>query len=268
MDHSHQDQDPQEIEVKLVIASEKPDRLAGQISSMDRILDFLLTDPDILKIRDVYFDTPKGNLGKNRLSLRCRFINSECLITIKGKTQLTSWGGIQRLEIEKPCSKASLESIRDKLKSLGMTLADVPVVYNKENPLQSMQNWGLQVIQDRHTLRHSRSIISSAKSKRLLGEISVDRVIYLYSGIRIIHHEIEIEAKRNDGIKAVQRIAQELKNQLPQELRFESFSKLTLGILLEKFSDKNNIRPYLDQFGQLLPDAYDWISTEAKNITE
>jgi hypothetical protein len=66
----------------------------------------------------------------------------------------------------------------------------------------------------------------------------------------------------------VQRIAQQLKNQLPQELRFESFSKLTLGILLEKFSDKNNILPYLDQFGQLLPSAYDWISTEAKIITE
>jgi inorganic triphosphatase YgiF len=259
---------PQEIEVKLVIASEKPDQLARRISSMDQIMDFELTDPAILKIRDVYFDTPKANLGKNRLSLRCRFVGSDCLITLKGKTELKSWGGIQRLEIEKQCSKASLESIRDKLKALGVTLADGLVVYSMENPLKSMQNMGLQVIQDRRTLRHSRSIISSAKSKRLLGEISVDRVTYLYSAIRIIHHEIEIEAKGNDGIKAVQRIAQQLKNQLPQELRFESFSKLTLGILLEKFSDKNNILPYLDQFGQLLPSAYDWISTEAKIITE
>ncbi len=260
--------DPQEIEVKLIIACDHPDKIADQIWALNNITGFMLSNPDALKIRDIYFDTPQGNLAKLRLAMRLRFTGADCLITIKGKTQKNNWGGVKRLEIEKPCSLASLQYICGKLEEHGAKLGDDHITYDNSQPIESVRHLGFQVIQDRHTFRRKKLLTSSGDPGKILAEISIDKVTYKCMEQSVIHHEIEIEAKEDGGITAVRTVSEELRKEFPQDLRTVSFSKLTLGILLKKFSEKTDFQKYMDKQGQLLPAAYDLIAAQANQISE
>jgi len=102
----------QEIEASLIIWSETPQVVAGQIAGLTSIGNYRLLPQNPEVIHDLYLDTPDGALQAQKLALRIREIGAMRWVTIKGASRPTNWeGGVERLEIEVPWSQDALARI-------------------------------------------------------------------------------------------------------------------------------------------------------------
>jgi len=108
MTRNTQNKENQELEATLLICSENPQEIVGQVASLTGIEDYRLLPQDPSKIHDIYFDTPDAFLNNKKIALRLRQIGTEQWITLKGPSYLTGWGSMERLEIEESWSKKSL----------------------------------------------------------------------------------------------------------------------------------------------------------------
>jgi inorganic triphosphatase YgiF len=248
-----------EIEATLVIRSEKAQIVANEIANLDSIGDYRLLPQNPEKIHDLYFDIPSRALQKQKLALRVRGIGTDRWIALKGPSQATDWGGVDRLEIELPWSEDTLDRILKELIDRGIRISQQHQDSDNAHPLDVMASLGLQVIQDREDRREIRNIVRAGeRNGPVLAEMVIDRVVYHLSGREILHHEIEIEAKEGDAI-VIDDVAEGLLAMYEPALRRWDHGKLATGKAIEKMLTEGILENLLDTNNNLKPVAYDTI---------
>jgi len=256
--------DSREIEASLIIWSENPQAVARQIAVLTSIANYRLLPHGSLTIHDVYFDTLDHALRTQELALRVREIGAAHWITLKGQSQPSDWGGVDRLEIEVPWSKDALTRVVQELVDRGIELLRQRQDFDDAHPLDVMASLGLEVVQDRESHRQVRNVVSAGgESGSVLAELAIDSVVYHFGGREICHHEVEIEAKEGN-LAVVRTVAENLVAMYRPALRRWGHSKLATGKAIEKMLSEGVLEGLLDINNNLKPVAYDKIDDYLK----
>jgi inorganic triphosphatase YgiF len=197
-------------------------------------------------------------LDHRKIGLRIRDVNGSRLITLKGPTRVDSRGISHRLEVEESWSQEALEIVMKKLKLEGVGIADSDATAAKHDPLDAMSRMGLVRIQSRKNSREVRNVISvKGALRRTVAELVIDTVTFDFGGTPIKLSEVEIEARVDTG-QSLSKVADELIEVFPNELRRWSHSKLATGLALSELSKAGKLdgKRVLSADGYLLPKGY------------
>lgn len=247
----------QEIEATLIIWSETPQVITEQIASLTSIKNYRLLPQDSKTINDSYFDTPDHALQTQKLALRIREIDGTYWITLKGPSRpVGRWGGVERLEIEAPWSPDALTRVVKELMDRG-----IKVLRHQEfdcaRPLDVVSSLGLEVVQHRECQRKVRNIVHKGEeSGPVLAELAIDSVAYHFNNHQVHHHEVEIEAKWDDGSTVIKTVIERLGKMCQRALRRWDYGKLATGKAIEKLLSEEALEGLLDNDKNLKPIAY------------
>ncbi len=221
-----------ETEATLVVVSERPAELLGEIESFTSIGPYRLGPSRVLKFDDRYFDTADRALTKNKWALRLRNIGSETRIALKGPSRNKDLGAVERLEIDFPSDPESLSKIFSEMvnRKLGAMLPKTEAL--SVDSLKTLKLAGLQVIQHRTTRRRLKNVLVE-QTGDLLAELALDSVVYLLAQGEVAHFEIEIEAKANDGCNTIRTVSEFLRRLYGSQLLPWPHSKLVTGDAIE-----------------------------------
>jgi inorganic triphosphatase YgiF len=100
-----------ELEATLIILSDNPQTVTQHIAVLTSVANYHLLPKERQPIRDLYLDTPDKALQAKRVALRIREVRGKHWITLKGPSQPTEGGGVERLEIEALWSQDSLAKV-------------------------------------------------------------------------------------------------------------------------------------------------------------
>lgn len=258
--------DLREIEAALIIWSEKPQIVAGQIAGLTAIGNYRLLPQAPQMIRDLYLDMPDQALRTQELALRVREIGTARWVTLKGRSQPTDWeGGVERLEIEALWSEDALTRVVKELVDRGVKILQRYQDFDYAHPLDVMASLGLEAIQDRESHRRVRNVVSAGEeSSSVLAELAIDSVVYHFGGQEIRHHEVEIEAKEKGNSAVIRTVAEGLVAMYGPVLRGWGHSKLATGKAIEKMLSEGALEGLLDINNNLKPVAYDKIDDYLK----
>jgi len=249
-----------EVETTLVIRSEEPEQVAREIAGLSSIENYRLLPQDSKEIHDRYFDTVDRTLESRKLALRVRQIGGTSWITLKGPSQASGWDGVERLEIEETWSENAVRRVVRELRNRSVELPSLPGDFIRVDPLDVMTSLGLAMIQDRETHRDIRNIVFAGREKgTVLAELAIDSVAYNFGDRKIRHHEVEIEAKVEDGSAVLEKATKGLIEMYGVALRPWKYSKLATGKAIEKLLGEGALEELLDINNNLKPVAYDKI---------
>jgi inorganic triphosphatase YgiF len=251
---------PMEIEATLIIRSEKPEQVAGEIADLNSIEDYRLLPQDSIEIYDRYFDTSEHALQSQRLALRIREVDGVHLIALKGSSETIGWGSVERLEIEELWSRNGVTRVVKELRNRRVALPQPPGDLGRLHPVEVMTSLGLKMIQNRDTYRKIRNIVFLGKGNGpVLAELAIDSVEYNFWDQKIRHHEVEIEVKVEDGSTVIERVTKGLIEMYGTVLRRWKYSKLATGKALEKLLSDGALGGLVDINNNLKPAVYDKI---------
>ena len=260
--------DQKEIEAKLLITAQNPAAVFDQIARRSTILNYRLLKRGRIHLRDIYLDTPDLKLKKNRLALRLRKLNKHYYLTLKGKSRLTTWGGVERLEIELPWSGKSCHRMIEILKEHRIIIESSFKISALTSPLDILKNPAFILIQDRETRRLIRYIVSKKNQRRVLAELALDTVCYHLAGVTVLQAEIELEAKAADGLDTIRQLTEYLLQQYSHDLQSWPISKLSTGILIEQLQQETDIRRFINKQHYLLPEIFSLLRKKINGIAE
>jgi hypothetical protein len=254
-----------EIEAALVIRSESPQVVAGQIAGLTSVGNYRLVPQDSEMIHDFYLDTPGRALQAQKLALRIREIGGMRWITLKGGSQPSAFGGVERLEIEARWSKEALTRAIKELVDRGIKVPQPRQRFGDAPPLDVVAGLGLQVIQERSNHRKVRDVVLMGQESGLvLAQLVVDCVVYHFGAREIRHHEVEIEAKVRDGSPALKDVIESLVATYGPALQRWDHGKLVTGKAIEALLSEGALEGLLEPSGNLKPVAYDKIGSYLK----
>lgn len=249
-----------EIEATVVIRADDPNAVADEVANLSEVANYPLLQQESKLINDIYLDTLDNTLRKKKLALRIREIGNSCWITLKGPSQLMSWGGGKRLEIETAWSPPGFLKVVEELQRRDVTLPDWSEAFHNTHPLEVFRNWGFIVIQNRENHRRVRNIVAKLKKDApVLAEMDIDEVNYFFKEQKVCHHEVEIEAKTENYESYMKTILAYLIEKFGSVLQLWHHNKLVTGKAIEKLLAENAVASLLDQNDHLKPEAYDKI---------
>jgi hypothetical protein len=118
---------------------------------------------------------------------------------------------------------------------------------------------GLNVIQERRTLREARDVTRKGKSSAsTLAEVAIDRVTYTFPDIKVRLSEVEVEAKSPRSLTTVQEIANMLISKYQPILQQWFHGKFVTGLAIGKLLKIESLQSYLVR-GNLGPKAFEVI---------
>jgi inorganic triphosphatase YgiF len=248
---------PRETEMALVIRSPRAEQIADEIARLETLGRYRLTPPRWHRLRDVYFDTPDGTLTARRLALRIRAVAGKQFVTLKESLGHEARGTHARTEIELTWSRAAFTRIARELRARGIALKKVDAVYQRDDPVKTLQRAGLRVIQDRLTQRRARNVLGTGR--RVRAELAIDTTTFFF-GKQVVHlYEVEIEAK--SAHVRVSAMAQRLEKMFAPALQ-RWFSKLATGKIIQTLLQQGILQKLLDEQNHLTPAALDRIEQE------
>jgi len=167
---------------------------------------------------------------------------------------------VERLEIEETWSENAVRRVVRELRNRSVELPQLPQDFDRAQARDVMTSLGLEMIQDRETHRDIRNIVFVGREKgTVLAELAIDSVAYNFRGQKIRHHEVEIEAKAEDGSEAIERVTKGLMEMHEATLRPWKYSKLATGKAIEKLLGEGTLEGLLDINNNLKPVAYERI---------
>lgn len=256
---------PVEIEVTLAVCAEDPGQVLARIATLTRVGPFSLRPRDTLAIRDIYLDTPAGDLCTRGLGLRVREIAPDRWLTLKGPSRTSRPGYAERLEIEAPWSLAALKRIAGELEPLGIAIPAPPEESARAEPREVLQACGLKVIQDRRARRVLRdAAMPGPGGAKVLAELAMDSVTYRFGEHEVCLHEVEVELKAGGNQAVIDQAVEGLTATFGPDLRPWSPSKLSTGLALEALAGKGSLADLLDAENNLRPKGYDVIQEMLK----
>ncbi len=251
---------PTETEATLAIVSDFPDGITKALVADGCIGSFELSLEDRYTIHDQYFDTQDASLGNRSYALRLRSCDGRVLLALKGKGKRVGAYSTARLEIEDVWSPDTLGAIAGALKAQGVLSASTKLGSGLMQPVTVLRGMGLEILQDRTTKRQNFTVTAQGSNNRL-AEISVDTVTYRLSIGGLTRHELEIEAKTEQGKEILDELIRALLLRFPGSLRLWRHSKLATGLALEQLARSYSVTEIQSSKGVLLPAVYDLIES-------
>jgi inorganic triphosphatase YgiF len=264
---------PFEVEAALAIASPSPGEVAGQIAGLASIGGITLIPAPPQQIRDVHVDTADRALAARQLSLRLRAIGAEEWVTLKGRSRDTSWGAVERPELEKPWSPEALQEVVAALRETGVTVGRTAVptpdrsaqaasARAGRSAQATLAARGLQPVQIRRTARRRRHAAEPDDHRRLSSvELAIDVVTYQLDRREVRFHEVEIEVLAAAGASIATQISDALMERFAPVLRRWPHGKLATGLAAEGLLAAGRLESLLLSDGALGPAALDAIDT-------
>jgi inorganic triphosphatase YgiF len=242
-----------ELEAKLAVISDAPRVVADGIARLESLEDWTLGEPDVISVRDVYFDLPDLPLESKGIALRLRLLGNQHVMTVKGpETRVED--ALRREELEQHWSLETLDLIRRRLHDWGIPLPPPPSLGNEMAPSAVIGRWGFVIVQDRGTFRRCRDVWQGAAEAAVTAELAVDEVVYRIGGRNVRHHEVEIEL-RSGRTAHLGEIVAGLRRRWP-ELTVWPHSKYATGKALETLLGIPQPELEISGNGDLLPDGY------------
>lgn len=199
---------------------------------MDSIWKFRLRAGSHKIIRDTYFDSPERNLLRDEASLRLRESDGQTFVTAKLASKTDRNGVSSRMEIELPWSVDALITIGRKLELEISGIAKLDVS-SREDPRRQLEKIGLQIIQERETVRDTKEIFDE-KDGSVVAELALDRVMYHFGNRSISIFEIEIEARSDTGSKTLKSVRKQIESLSRDYLTGWKHGKFITGRAVEK----------------------------------
>ena len=240
-----------EYETTLIITGENALETLGEISALESVGSYSLSDGQEFEIHDIYFDTKDGDLGSKKIAFRLRCISGKYLLTVKGPSISSKNGLADRLEVEKKWSKKSVKEMVGVLEKEGVRFQNARYGFNNK-PEKYLVGIGFKVIQDRTTKRVLKDVIVN---KQPVAELAADRTTYNFNGRKIHHMEIEIEAKHDTEKSAVLEITKILEQKF-DTLKPWKHGKLPTGKMVMMLLGAGGFSRHIDSEGALLSSAY------------
>ena len=249
-----------EVEATLVVSSETPAEVAERIAALEGLGPYRVEWLDVRELRDVYLDTPAGELGERALALRLRREDDGWRVTLKGPARPAAGGAVERSELELEWSRAAFGRILEALRARAIGLPDaasVPSGRDTGDPLRVTADAGFRVIQDRRTRRRRARVDPSGGGEGPLAWLVLDTVRFrTASGRAVRHREVEIEATPPAPEGLPGEVADLLRRRFGEALRPWEHPKLATGEAVA------GTEPPAGPDGDLLPAAYDRLERE------
>jgi len=261
-----------EMEATLIICSQDPEEVAQKIVALTEIKNYRLLPQKPKTIHDIYFDKhdPKSEKGDfileaKKMALRVREIGATHLITLKGPSKKTDWGGIERPEMERLWCKDAVTSVLKETKHKKLKKLQLSEDFDRKQPRDVMIGLSLKVVQDRETLRQIRNVVAlDDDDSPIFGEMAIDSVTYTFGKQKILHYEVELESKMRDGANVVKAVSENLVKMFEPALRRWDYGKLATGKAIEKLLDEGALEGLVDGKNKLKLSAYDKIDEYLK----
>jgi hypothetical protein len=248
-----------EFEVKLIVTSQQPRKIANSLRKLTRLGDYRLTNRKLIKIQDIYFDTGTDRLRKSQLALRVRLMENKKLLTMKGKAAFADWGGIKRLEIEETWSVALLQKVLEKIPNFNFNANDLSDLFLPDNPVKTLMKLNFKVIQDRITHRELKDVMMPGHCQSV-ADFVLDEVRFQTTAGKVIHYEVEIEALAEKSVEHVHIILKELQNRYPDDLLIWLYSKLETGEIIAQYTNDLQKNSFITEDGFIRKNGYKMIA--------
>lgn len=254
-----------EVEATLAVSAETPAEVAERLAELDGIGPYRFEWHGTDELRDVYLDTPSGELRALGLALRLRRTEDGWRITVKGAARPASGGAVERSELELEWSPAGFRRVLEELRRRGVELPDAPSQHSGSapaDPVEAIGDAGFVVVQDRRTRRRrARVAAEGAGGGETLAWLAVDTVHFRdASGRGVRHREVEVEATASAPEGLPGEVAGLLRRRLGDALRPWEHPKLATGAALA------GIEPPVGPDGDLRPGAYDRLERELSGV--
>jgi len=245
-----------ESEIALIIKNNS-DQIRDELSRTQHVSEYDLKPKPSQIIQDTYYDTKERFLREKRITLRIRRIDDTLLLSTKSDIRRIAGEIIQRREMERPWSYASIRALARSLKLY------IPIMSSSKFqnlPVSRvLMTMGLEVIQERRTYREPREIVIRDKAPvSILAELAIDHVTYDFGDISVGLSEIEIEAKAARSLSKVREIADALVSKYSPSLQQWFHGKFVTGLAIEKLLKTKAFRSSLVN-GDLDPEAFQLI---------
>ena len=222
-----------EKEIVLMVNSGDPEATVQKVLELQSLKRYFLGVQESFRLRDIYFETSTGSLGRKRINLRIRRKNEAWLITMKRSPGILQWKRNERAELELPWSGESLDRILSELSASGIVLS-TPQHLNIADPVETLESIGLLILQDRETERRIKNISSNLKAGENLAEMAADCVTYHFQPRNVRLYELEVEAKDRDNQRVLTDMKAGLLDAFGSELIPWKWGKLVTGKMIGK----------------------------------
>jgi inorganic triphosphatase YgiF len=253
-----------EWEATFVIVSAEPEVTASAIADLGRIAEYTFLPGDSRTTVDSYFDTPTRDLTANHWALRVRRSDAGNLLTLKGPSHSTEWGGQERSEMEATWSKEAIERAVAELARAGITALQATGYYEND-PVKTLESCGLEVIQRRELWRRTRRVVSESPGTAV-AELAIDRVSYCGTSGEVFHWELELEALGDSASTVMAKIIGALIDQFGSALRPWPHSKLATGFAIEELLGTSVLQAFICSDNRLAAKAYERLDEHIREL--
>jgi len=197
--------DSREIEAALIVQASNPPDVFARVRVLDSLAGYELRRESVLHLRDLYLDTPTGELRTRALAVRSRHVDGSRLLTFKADL-----GDRERMEVEGADSSDTRRRIQAEMRRRGVRLDFSDLVPTQE----------------RET---TREVVGVTGPSGRIAELALDSVTYHVGPrtVRVFEVEIELSDSRID----LQPFVEGLRRAVP-ELREWPHSKLVTGFAI------------------------------------
>ena len=251
-----------EIETKLIVPGGCPEILREEIASHKAFGQYHLSPAGMKVFQDTYYDTPQQSLSRQGIAVRTREMAGPVLFCIKKNELIRDGGAAIREELELPWSRQCMDHVIKIMGKASMKTNTLPS--DEAPPSQCLTLLGLMAIQTRETRRQAFDI-SCVGKEDIIAELALDDVCYLISGCRILHCEIEVEAKLPSSEPHIVLLTGLMRQAYPERLRRWDHNKLLTGLAIERFIAEGMLAVQPGEPLHLSRSSYDAIDAFLKN---
>jgi len=189
---------------------------------------------------------------------------STSVLTLKGPSRSTDWGGLERLEIEAAWSKEAVERVVAELARAGIAALQA-AAFCKDDPVNTLERCGLEVIQRRELWRRTRRVLSES-SGTTVAELAVDQVRHLGTFGEVLHWEVELEAMGDSASAVMSDIIGALLHEFGSALRPWPHSKLATGLAIDELLETGVLQPLICSGNRLTAATYDRLDEHIRKL--
>lgn len=241
-----------ESEIALVIKN-SPDHIAKDIAGLTSIIEYDLEPIQSERIHDSYYDRADGALRRQMISFRVRKFDHKRIFSMKSNPRRIIESGTRRRELELSWAYSSLVRLT---RELELERPRRPSRFSDLTANEILTPLGLQLIQERITMRDRRNVFPRTRRRRsLLAELSIDQVTYLHEAAKVRLFEIEIEAKSSGALRGIRKIVRTLESLYPESLMEWVHGKFITGLAIRRLLETRQLQEHIEHF-HLKPEAF------------